>query len=175
MSRTRWGAWVEAWNVSRVPSADHSTAADLGSSGTAASRWSARVPVTTTSQPEKSSGASMSLVGGMSKATLVPADGWTSVSPAAASGSVTAAGCGSMSTNTCSAASAAAAGVSATTTATGSPTNLTVSRASTGRAICWLTIGIGLRSGRSRSAAVNTPSTPGRARASAVSTPIRRP
>ena len=80
-----------------------------------------------------------------------------------------------MSTKTCSAASAASAAVSATTAATGSPTKRTVSRASTGRVIRWFITGIGLRSGRSRSAAVNTPSTPGCLLASAVSTPIRRP
>ena len=172
--------------MSRAPLADHSAAADRGSSGTAASRWLTSDASTMTSHPEKSSpppslasaagaGSAVWAMEGMSKATLVPASWWTSVSPLAASGSATTAGLGSIWTTTCSAASAAAAAVSATTATTGSPTNRTVSRAKIGRAILWLTTGIVGRSGKSRSAAANTPSTPGQARAPAVSTLVRRP
>ena len=50
VSRTRCGAWVDAWKVSRVPSASHRAAADRGSSGIAASRWLISDASTTTSQ-----------------------------------------------------------------------------------------------------------------------------
>ena len=170
-TRAPCGTWVDS-HTARLPSPSGTASAAWPSIGATARRGIRSSVRTTISEPSNPGGSPSD---GHSSATFDPCSGKSTGAPGATAAATSrTTGNWSSSTTTSSAASSAAASDSATTATTRSPTYRTTSTASGGWArasgISWISqIGsIG------RSAAVNTPRTPGAAAAGAVSIAVMR-